>query len=85
MRDITLPLSEPITGNYGSSVTSIPVPKGTAIIITIYSCNRNKALWGEDADQWKSYCCLNNTTPKAVMEAKISGVYSNLRRSNLSP
>ncbi|EKM58851.1 uncharacterized protein PHACADRAFT_180946 [Phanerochaete carnosa HHB-10118-sp] len=66
MHDVTLP---PLTGNNGSSVTSIPIPKGTTVATAIYSCNRNKAIWGETAD---------SGSLSAVMEAKVPGVYSNL-------
>ena len=78
MRDVNLPLSEPITGIDGSSVASILVPKGTTVIVGIYSCNRNKAIWGEDTDQWKPERWLNNSIPETVTEAKVPGVYSNL-------
>lgn len=59
-------------------MTSIPLPKGTTVVIGIYSCNRNKVLWGEDADQWKPERWFDNTVPEAVMEAKIPGIYSNM-------
>ncbi|KAH9855131.1 hypothetical protein C2E23DRAFT_724634, partial [Lenzites betulinus] len=32
--------------------TSVPIPKGTNVIISILSSNRNLRVWGEDADGW---------------------------------
>ena len=76
-RDMVLPLSEPIRCLDGTWVKELPVPKGTQIAIGIYSCNRNKAIWGEDALEWKPERWLA-PLPEAVTEAHIPGVYSNL-------
>lgn len=59
-------------------MSSIPVPKGTPILISIHSCNRNKAIWGEDATEWKPERWLGDGVPEKVTEARIPGVYSNL-------
>ena len=59
-------------------MTSLPIAKGTGIFIAIYSSNRNKAIWGEDATEWKPERWLGDGVPKAVVEARIPGVYSNL-------
>ena len=77
-RDTVLPLSSPLTGTDGSAVMSVPVPKGTVIIIGIYSANRNKVIWGEDAEEWKPERWLDGKMPQTVLEAKMPGVYSNL-------
>ncbi|KAL1947082.1 hypothetical protein VTO73DRAFT_14043 [Trametes versicolor] len=76
-RDAVLPLSQPITGVDGSQVSEILVPKDTTVIVGIYSSNRNKAIWGEDAFEWKPERWLNGL-PDTVADAKIPGVYSNL-------
>lgn len=55
---------------------SISVPKGTTILISILSGNRNKDLWGEDALEWKPERWLS-PLPNSVTEARIPGVYSN--------
>ena len=78
MSDVVLPFSQPISTVDGSTVTSIPVPKGTAVFIGIYSSNRNKAIWGEDATEWKPERWLDDGVPESVTNAKIPGVYSNL-------
>nr|BED42975.1 cytochrome P450 monooxygenase [Trametes versicolor] len=76
-KDAVLPLSQPITGVDGSQVSEILVPKDTTVIVGIYSSNRNKAIWGEDAFEWKPERWLDGL-PDTVADAKIPGVYSNL-------
>ena len=77
MNDIVLPFGQPICPVDGSTTTSVLVPKGTIVYIAIYSCNRNKAIWGEDASEWKPERWLKEL-PVAVTDAHIPGVYSNL-------
>ncbi|KAH8101250.1 cytochrome P450 [Cristinia sonorae] len=72
-----LPLSKPIRGNDGTLISEILIPKGTTTIVGIRACNRNKALWGEDALEWKPERWLS-PLPEAVTDARIPGVYSNL-------
>ncbi|KAI0628892.1 cytochrome P450 [Trametes polyzona] len=76
-KDAVLPLSQPIIGVDGSKINEIFVPEDTTVIIGIYSSNRNKAIWGEDALEWKPKRWLNGL-PDTVSEAKIPGIYSNL-------
>ncbi|KAH9857411.1 cytochrome P450 [Lenzites betulinus] len=76
-KDAVVPLSEPIIGVDGSKISEILVPKGTSIIVGIYSSNRNKAIWGEDAHEWKPERWLQ-PLPDTVLEAKIPGIYANL-------
>lgn len=73
-----MPLSTPLTLRNGTSTTSIHVPKGTAIMVGIYSSNRNKAIWGDDACEWKPERWFEGKLPDSVTDAKIPGVYSNL-------
>ncbi|EKM56480.1 uncharacterized protein PHACADRAFT_253633 [Phanerochaete carnosa HHB-10118-sp] len=77
-RDVVMPLSTPLTLRDGTSTTSIHVPRGTAIMVGIYSSNRNKAIWGDDACEWKPERWLEDKLPDSVTDAKIPGVYSNL-------
>lgn len=72
-----MPLSEPMYGVNGELITEIPVPKDTAIVIGVRACNRNKALWGEDALEFKPERWLS-PLPDAITKAHIPGVYSNL-------
>lgn len=75
--DTVLPLSEPITGIDGSKIREVHVPKNTTIIVGILSSNRNKAIWGEDALEWKPERWLD-PLPKSVTDAKIPGIQPTL-------
>ena len=72
-----MPLSEPIHGLNGELIKEIPVPKDTWVIIGVRGCNRNEALWGEDASEFKPERWLS-PLPEAVTNARVPGVYSNL-------
>ena len=75
--DVVLPLSEPVRGKDGTLMTEIPIPKDTTVFVGVISSNTRKALWGEDAYEWKPERWLSKL-PEAVLDAKIPGVYSNL-------
>ncbi|KAI0689235.1 cytochrome P450 [Cytidiella melzeri] len=74
-QDVILPLSNPITGIDGRTMNQIVVPNGTFIMVATRACNRNKALWGDDAHQWKPERWLS-PLPETILKAKIPGVYS---------
>ncbi|KAI0329087.1 cytochrome P450 [Cubamyces sp. BRFM 1775] len=76
-KDVVLPLAEPIRGVDGKMIHEIFVPEGTTVVAGLLNCNRNKALWGEDAYEWKPERWLK-PLPTAVSEARIPGVYANL-------
>lgn len=75
--DVVLPLSEPVRGRDGQMISEIPLPKDTMVLVGVLSSNTSKALWGEDAYEWKPERWLS-PLPETVTEAKIPGVYSNL-------
>ncbi|KAI8986789.1 cytochrome P450 [Trametes punicea] len=78
-RDTTLPLSTPTRGTDGKLMSSVPVPKGTIVVISLSSCNRNKALWGPDADEWKPERWLApEGLTRALVEEPIPSAYSHL-------
>ena len=72
-----LPLSEPVRGLDGTMMSEVPIPKDTTVFVGVYSSNTRKALWGEDAYEWKPERWLH-PLPEAVKEAHIPGVYSHL-------
>jgi cytochrome P450 len=76
-RDIILPLSTPICGVDGREMQEIMVPKNTNVIVSILGANRDTALWGLDALEWKPERWLD-PLPEAVTNARIPGVYSHL-------
>ena len=55
----------------------IPALKYTIVVVAIHSANRSKAIWGEDAFEWKPERWLNKL-PESVTNARVPGVYSNL-------
>jgi len=56
---------------------NINLQKGDSVIISALNCNRNPAIWGADAEDWKpNVGCLH--FQETVSENKIPGVYSNL-------
>ena len=52
-KDAILPLQDPIRTTAGEETTTVHVPAGTNIIISILGSNHNKRIWGDDADQWR--------------------------------
>ena len=72
-----MPLSAPIRGVDGTLMNEIFVPKGTMILVSNWMSNVNKAIWGEDADQWKPERWLE-PLPETLKEARIPGIYANL-------
>ena len=58
-------------------INEIAVPQGTPIVISLLGYNRNKAVWGEDANEWKPERWLN-PLPRSVEEARVPGIYSHL-------
>ena len=77
MRDIVLPLYEPVKYKDGTTASEIVVPSGTKILMNIRACNTNPAIWGEDAHEWKPERWLE-PLPKSVDDARIPGIYSHL-------
>lgn len=67
-KDTTLPLAFPMHTPSGEEITSIPVPVNTGVTISILASNRNKCVWGEDADEWKPERWL---TPEGKTKAGI--------------
>ncbi|EJF59821.1 cytochrome P450 [Dichomitus squalens] len=76
-QDVVLPLSKPIRGVDGTMIHEIFVPKDTVVAIGLLASNRSKAIWGEDAEEWKPERWLS-PLPESVAEAKVPGIYSNL-------
>ncbi|KAM5535780.1 hypothetical protein V8D89_010594 [Ganoderma adspersum] len=75
--DTVLPLHEPIRGKDGILIAEVTVPKGTVALLNLGACNTNKAVWGEDAYEWKPDRFLA-PLPPSVEAARIPGVYANL-------
>ena len=75
MKDTILPLLQPVRSLDGTSMSELPVPKGTAVFTYVTAPNTDKALWGEDALEWKPERWLKSL-PREVEEARIPGIYA---------
>ncbi|KAI0676385.1 cytochrome P450 [Trametes maxima] len=51
-RDAVIPLNSPVRSSTGEAVSSINVPAGTNIIVSILGANRDPSFWGKDASEW---------------------------------
>jgi len=80
-KDVVLTTSTLVTTLDGSTITEIPVPAETDIIISILSSNRNPAIWGPDSLEWKPERWLS-PLPKSVADAHLPGIYSHLMTFN---
>ncbi|TFK95445.1 cytochrome P450 [Pterulicium gracile] len=82
--DISLPLSKPILSTSGHPISAVPLKNNTNVIIGIAAANRDKDMWGEDADEWKPERWLNEdgsvrvTATKDADGERFPGVYSGM-------
>ncbi|KIY71128.1 cytochrome P450 [Cylindrobasidium torrendii FP15055 ss-10] len=74
--DDVLPLSTPIRTTDGKLIQELPIPKGTKIFASIAGYNRNKGIWGQDADEFNPNRWLVDRNTKR--EGPSVGVYGNL-------
>ena len=58
-------------------MSEIPLPKGSFMFLNLRACNTWKALWGEDAHEWKPERWLR-PLPREVLDAHIPGICANL-------
>lgn len=72
-----MPLSKPIVVNDGNVMKRLLVPAGTELVIGIRSINRDKTIWGDDAEEFKPERWLS-PLPSSVLDARVPGVYANL-------
>ncbi|KAF8659052.1 hypothetical protein AX16_001924 [Volvariella volvacea WC 439] len=76
-KDMILPLSTPVKGQDGRMMKELYVPNNTDVMVSILASNRNPALWGLDAYEWKPERWLK-PLPEEVARARIPGVYSHI-------
>ncbi|KAF9265256.1 cytochrome P450 [Marasmius fiardii PR-910] len=74
MKDDVIPLDEPFIDRYGRKHAVLEVKKGQQIQIPILGINRDKTLWGEDAEEFKPDRWQN--LPESVNG--IPGVWGNI-------
>ncbi|KAF8659050.1 hypothetical protein AX16_001922 [Volvariella volvacea WC 439] len=76
-KDMILPLSKPVKGKDGRMMKELHIPKNTDVIVAIRASNRNPAIWGSDAYEWKPERWLS-PLPEELSQARIPGIYSHL-------
>ena len=64
-------------GRDGKLRNEIVISRGAVVFSHFQASNVNKALWGEDAGEWKPERWLA-PLPAAVEDARVPGVYSHL-------
>ncbi|KAI0052758.1 cytochrome P450 [Auriscalpium vulgare] len=67
-RDDVIPLSQPIAGS-----SELPIAQGTHIIISNVAYNRNKHIWGSDADVWRPERWLDGTVDAGSTRVGVVG------------
>lgn len=69
-KDDVLTLGEPMEGRNGQSITSLRIEKGQTIMIGIYTLNRSKAIFGEDADEYRPERWLDGSVDAAFDKSR---------------
>lgn len=75
-RDELIPLSQPVKTVSGEEIHAIPIKRNERVLLSIWAYNRNKTLWGDDAEVWNPERFLGDNLydrPKTSV-----GVYANL-------
>lgn len=73
--DCVLPLEFPVNGVDGNLIHELVVPKGVELVVYIFGVNRDPAIWGLDAAEWKPERWLTSSTEVKV---QVPGVYANM-------
>lgn len=76
--DIVLPLLFPVKSVDGKTeIKEIPLKKNTGVVVSLMNVNRCKAIWGDDADEWKPERWMK-PLPASVASAHLPGVYASM-------
>ncbi|KAG8696912.1 cytochrome P450-dit2 [Ceratobasidium sp. 395] len=76
--DTIIPLEYPVETPTGK-VTSIPIKKGTRVVMNIVMANRYDKVWGEQADQFRPERWIGNKLDEVTEPgAHLPGVYSSM-------
>ncbi|KAG2150531.1 cytochrome P450 [Suillus clintonianus] len=78
----TLPLQFPVRSSSGAEISTIAVHEKAFIVISILAANRNRTIWGDDANEWKPERWLSSDAAAPILGVKdgirYPGVYSNM-------
>lgn len=74
-QDIVLPLSTPVKSSDGKRIMhEIYLKKDTNVIIGAGNANRDPAIWGDDADEWRPERWMGQE--REITKERLPGVYS---------
>ncbi|KAK1235950.1 hypothetical protein PQX77_000817 [Marasmius sp. AFHP31] len=76
MEDDVIPLGTPFVDRYGRRHDSLEVKKGQSIILPILAINKDRSLWGEDAEEFRQVPERWENLPEAVKS--IPGIWGNM-------
>ncbi|KAG1802771.1 cytochrome P450 [Suillus plorans] len=80
----TLPLQFPVRSSSGAEISSIALHKNVFVIISILAANRNRTLWGDDANEWKPERWLSSPGRKDGLGTDIPSNSAGVPLSKLS-
>ncbi|TFK49749.1 cytochrome P450 [Heliocybe sulcata] len=75
-KDTVLPLSRELKTTSGTQLHCLHIPKGTEVILAIGAYNRDKTIWGQDADEFKPERWLKDG--QATKDVPTVGIMGNL-------
>ncbi|KAK0239393.1 cytochrome P450 [Armillaria nabsnona] len=75
-QDDVLPLSSPITTTSGKVLHELSIPKGVQIMSSVAACNRNKEMFGEDADTFNPDRWLRESQKQKVALGVYAGLFT---------
>ncbi|KZT00538.1 cytochrome P450 [Laetiporus sulphureus 93-53] len=82
---MVLLLKQPVCSASGEQISSIPLPEGTTVIVSILAMNHNKEVWGEDTSAWHPEFWLTALEDEDEVDAtsgkgkiKYPGVYASM-------
>ncbi|KAG2059079.1 cytochrome P450 [Suillus hirtellus] len=80
----TLPLQFPVRSSSGAEISSISLHEDVFVIISILAANRNRTLWGDDANEWKPERWLSSSGRKDGPDTDIPSDSANVPLLKLS-
>ncbi|TFK53892.1 cytochrome P450 [Heliocybe sulcata] len=81
--DTFLPLTSSLATPSGKHITSVPISKGTTVIMSVFGVNRDKSIWGEDADEFRPERWVEKERDEK--RARVPSVWSSLLTFGAGP
>lgn len=84
LKATTLPLQFPVRSSSGAEISSIAVHERALVVISILAANRNRTMWGDDANKWKPERWLSSPGRKDEPDTDVSSDGAEVLSSKLS-